>query len=193
MVENSFHQIRAQVSLHLSLGACAVIALAPACAFAATPTDTSRRELVVASIAFNFARFVQWRESDAESASGNLVFCVLDDSPSPAWREIEGKSVGQRKIELEYVGAAAPFGRNCDMAYVSENSMEGLSVRDLAESGVVTISDVKRFTKEGGAIGLDISDRGATFDINEKSLNRAGARISSKLLRVGMRVSLSGN
>jgi hypothetical protein len=46
--------------------------------------------------------------------------------------------------------------------------------------------------KKGGAIQLLISDKGATFDINERSLNRAGARISSKLMRVGMRVSLSG-
>ncbi|MFZ5616342.1 MAG: YfiR family protein [Pseudomonadota bacterium] len=194
MVNNSFRLNRTQKARHITaIGVCMTMAFGPSASFADAGADASRQELVVASVAFNFARFIQWGETDATASAQSLVFCILDDGPSPAWRQLEGKTVGQRRIELEYVRAAEPSERKCDMAYVSKNSMESLSLKEMAESGVVTISDAKRFAKEGGAIELAVSDKGATFDVNQRSLSRAGARISSKLMRVGMRVSLSGD
>ncbi len=177
----------------VSLGVCAALAFSPSTAFAESADAASRQELVVASISYNFARFIQWRATESEVASGNLVFCILDEDASAAWRQIEGKSVGERKVQLEYMGAASSDGRNCDMAYVSEKAVNAPMLNALAESGVVTISDARRFSKQGGAIELTVSEKGASFDVNQRSLNRAGARISSKLMRVGMKVSVSGS
>lgn len=176
----------------ISYALCATLALCPSGAFADSAEQAPRQELIVASVAYNFARFIQWRAPDAGEAQANLVFCILDAGASPAWRQLEGKAVGDRKIQLEYLGKNAPSGHNCNLLYVNEDSLGALSLGELAESGVVSISDARHFVKKGGAIQLLISDKGATFDINERSLNRAGARISSKLMRVGMRVSLSG-
>lgn len=170
-----------------------MLALIPSTSFAESAEPASRKDLVVASVSYNFARFIQWRAAEAGDTGANLVFCILDDDASSAWRQIEGKAVGDRKVQLEYMGAASAGGGNCDMAYVSEKATNASLLNNLAESGVVTISDAKRFSKQGGAIELSVSDKGASFDVNERSLNRAGARISSKLMRVGMKVSLSGS
>lgn len=191
MVEKSVPRGRRLKRRGFAIGLCAAVALVPSASFADAAAAPSHEDLVVASIAFNFARFIQWGAGDEAASTQSLVFCVLDDGPSPAWGQLEGKAVGQRKIALEYVGTTEPLERKCDMAYVSADWMESLSLRELADSGVVTISDVKRFAREGGAIELTVGDKGATFDVNERSLSRAGARISSKLMRVGMKVSVS--
>lgn len=192
MIDNSFHPSGGLAARAFSFSVCAALALAPSTSFAQDAEAASRQELVVASVAYNFARFIQWRAAESGVAPTNLVFCIVDDDASSAWRQIDGKSVGERKVRLEYLGAAPSDSHNCDMAYISETAIKALSLNDLAESGVVTISDAKRFSKQGGAIELSVTDKGASFDVNQRSLNRAGARISSKLMRVGMKVSLSG-
>lgn len=193
MIDNSFHPNRGSATRGVVCGAIAALALIPSTSFAENTEPVSRKDLVVASVSYNFARFIQWRAAEAGETGANLVFCIVDDDASSAWGQIEGKAVGDRKVQLEYMGAGSPDGDKCDMAYVSEKAMNASMLYDLADSGVVTISDAKRFSKSGGAIELSVSEKGASFDVNERSLDRAGARISSKLMRVGMKVSLSGS
>ncbi len=193
MIDNLFHPNRGSAGRGVWCGAFAVLALIPSTSFAESAEPASRNDLIVASVSYNFARFIQWRAAETGETETSLVFCIVDDDASSAWRQIEGKAVGDRKVQLEYLGASSAGGGNCDMAYVSEKATNASLLSNLAESGVVTISDAKRFSKQGGAIELSVSDKGASFDVNQRSLNRAGARISSKLMRVGMKVSLSGS
>lgn len=176
-----------------SCSALAMLSFVSSNANAADAAAAPREELIVASVSYNFARFIQWdAEKNASAPSSNFVFCILDPTASPAWGKLEGKAVGERKIQVEYLGSGSPSQRNCNMVYVNERAIGSLALGEIAEDGVVSISDARNFVKKGGAIQLSINDNGASFDINERSLSRAGARISSKLMRVGMRVSVSG-
>ena len=178
--------------------------LAPGLAFAQTPqanalentneadtSEASRADLALAAITFNFARFIQWRDADERARRDNFAICVIDEDPSAAWRTLEGKTVDARKVALLYRDEILSLSEQCDMAYVSSAQQKLYSMRDLAKGGVVTISDSTRFASNGGEIEFSLADNRATFDINEQALSRAGARVSSKLMRVGMRVSVS--
>ena len=69
-----------------------------------------------------------------------------------------------------------------------------LSERRLSSrGGVATISSNRNFLKKGGAIQLFVNKKNASFEINPRALKRADVRISSKLMRVGMKVNVSAN
>ena len=156
----------------------------------AEDSDATRSDQVVASITYNFARFIQWRDQGAKSANENFSICIIDRDASSAWSSLEGKTVGAQKVKLLYQNDITEIGQQCDLAYVSTDQLKYYSLRDLAKNGVVTISDAAKFNVNGGAIELSVADSRATFEINEQVLARAGARISSKLMRVGMRLSV---
>jgi hypothetical protein len=50
--------------------------------------------------------------------------------------------------------------------------------------GVLTVGEGETFTREGGMIGLVIDNRRVRFDVNQTAAERAGLKISSKLLSV---------
>lgn len=174
-------------------GAIASVAALAADAQASGAEEATREAMIVASITYNFARFLQWDSAAAEDEAGSLVLCVVDGDASPAWRNIDGKRVGARAIEVVYSRDGAIAGAGCKLAYFSDELLKSVSLKEVADAGVVTISDSWRFLKSGGAIQLVVADNRATFDVNTRTLNRAGARVSSKLMRVGMKVSVSEN
>jgi len=175
------------------LAAVFVFTATPQLAFAQSQeeSDASRADIALAAITYNFARFIQWRDQDSKAARENFSICIIDEDPSTAWQGIEGKAVGQHKVALLYRDDILSLSEQCDMAYVSAAQQKLYSMKDFAKDGIVTISDSVRFTSNGGAIGFSLADNRATFDVNEQALSRAGARVSSKLMRVGMRVNVS--
>jgi hypothetical protein len=174
--------------------ACAAVTQASAASAGVSEADgATREEKIVTSITFNFARFLQWDEAAQGAPGTNLVLCILDADASPAWNNINGKKIGDRAIEVKYFNTGASGAEGCDMAYVGGEFLKAVSLRAFADNGVVTISDAGRFLKSGGAIEMSVRNDRATFDVDSKTLDRAGARLSSKLMRVGMRVSVSGD
>jgi hypothetical protein len=49
---------------------------------------------------------------------------------------------------------------------------------------VLTVSDIERFAERGGMIALRIVDRKVHFDINVHTVEQAGLKLSSQLLRL---------
>lgn len=188
--KKNVYSVRA-AALCALLGSTA-INIYPTAAYAEDAATEDRGMAALASITYNFARFIQWRGERAATPHENFVLCIIDDRVSPAWSALEGKAVGDRAVALAYPTNVESAGRDCDMAYVGVARQKDFPLRDLSKSGVVTVSDSTKFTDIGGAIGFTVADNRATFVINEQVMARAGARVSSKLMRVGMRVSVGG-
>ena len=56
----------------------------------------------------------------------------------------------------------------------------------IGRNSVLTIGDMKDFTELGGVIGFKIEDKQIRFEINLEAAQRAGLKISYKLLRLAL-------
>jgi hypothetical protein len=164
-------------------------AISPA---AAELRSASREEHIAASVTFNFARFAQWQGGESATASAPLVLCVFDPNASDAWSRLDGQTIGARRLALKIVGQPSAENGGCHIAFISD-ALDEVSPKDFAEKGVLTISDSENFLRRGGAIQLVIGKSDFKFDINDAALKRAGVKLSSKLMRVGMKVSVPAN
>ncbi len=172
-----------------ALGIVAAFAIEPASADMRGLRPSTQPDRIAASITFNFARFAQWKSDSA--TPGPLVLCVFDTNASDAWAPFDGEDVGGRNLKVRLFADADAPAPDCRMAFLSDAARSFHSTKALADAGVLTISDASNFARRGGAIELAIKDDRFQFEINDEALKDAGVRISSKLLRVGMKVTVS--
>jgi hypothetical protein len=177
----------------LELGCAAVAFLgAPAPAMAQTerPAPVADKfERITASITFNHARFAQWPED--VGGDGSVTLCVFDSTASDVWTGFDGEDIGGRTLRVRLYSNEARPAPGCDMAFQSAEARRFTSPKTLSDSGAVTISASPNFLSRGGAIQLFVDDGSFHFDVNDAALKKAGVKISSKLLRVGMKVKVA--
>ncbi|MEM7237404.1 MAG: YfiR family protein [Pseudomonadota bacterium] len=164
----------------LSPAACLLAAglIGPALSLA-----SEREDNIKAAFIFNFARFTEWPAGSFREASSRIRICFRSDHPlANALDDLNGKAIGDRKIEtVAFQFSAQPVER-CHIAMVlpGENKVP--------RKGLLTIGDTPDFAELGGVVGLVQVGRQIRFEINEGGIDRAGLRMSSKLLRLALKV-----
>ena len=171
----------------LRVGAIAL--LLPTFAPAAQPRTPSEREVKSAYL-YNFARFVEWPHRTA-SASTPFVVCVIGTDPLGTVLDTTLADVTVRgaKAVVRRVTATDEV-RACHVLFVaaSEESNLGALLAGLGATDVLTVSDMPRFITRGGMIQF-VNDSGRVrFEIGLGSVQHAGLRMSSDLLRVARTV-----
>ncbi len=135
---------------------------------------------VKAAFLYHFAQLTRW----PGEGEGALRVCVLGEDPfGPALERLEGKRVRGRRIS---VGRCSSGGAcDCEVVFVSR-SERGRLAADLARlgPGVLTVSDIPGFAGAGGMIELVLVDGKVRFRINRGAAERAGLRLSSRLLHL---------
>lgn len=139
---------------------------------------------VKAAFIYNFARFAEW--PTPRQAGAELVVCVLGEDPfGEAIGTIEGREVRGRRIAIRHAASPSEVGP-CDILYISPSESAGLS--DLLpyyrSRAVLTVSDIARFAESGGIVQLTMSGTKVRFRVNVEAAERAGIRLSAKLLRL---------
>ena len=157
----------------------------------APSAEIDRMDSIKATITYNFARFIQRPDDDHFTNSETLNLCVIDPTPSRVWTEFDGKQIGDRQLRIIETPELDIAGLGCEVAYIHEDLVTDIALRDWSNEGIVTISAERRFIKRGGGIRLVVSNNSAAFETNPFALRRAKAKISSKLLRVGMQVQIA--
>jgi hypothetical protein len=135
-----------------------------------------------AAFVYNFAKFTDWPHETG--AAGPLKLCVLGD---PAVADaldatVKGHPIGGRDVA---VSRASPDQlRGCHMLYLAALDNKRLSqvLDDVKGAAVLTVSDLDRFAQNGGIAGLFVEAGKMRFAINVEAAQRAGLRISSRLL-----------
>ena len=166
------------------------LTLTPFAALGGEDMSVEMENKIAASVTYNFARFVRPIDKDKASQRSAFGLCILSDSPGQIWDDLDGKSVGARAIDIRYFNAWNDAIQNCDFAYMDGSVDMDVSYRDLAKEGVVTLSRSKTFAQKGGGIQIDIQGAKVEFEVNEQALKMANQRISSKLMRVGMKLKM---
>lgn len=164
----------------LAIHMAAALSLSPAPGLA---QPAGPREMKVA-ITYNIMQFVRLANHDPLLP---LELCVARDDPmEPSLRVLRGQPIGKAVVRVrEVTGSLASF-RGCHVAYLGAGS-RGFADQ-LSRSGVLTVGEGEDFIATGGIVGLVGSGRQVRFYINYGAAERSQIRISSKLLRLAVRV-----
>lgn len=147
-------------------------------------TETDEYQ-VKAVFLFNFAKFVEWPAQAFKSADSPIEICVLGPNPfgSSLYKAVEGKVVGNRRFEVREV-RDAPQASECHIVFVSASGWTGSRtvLGEIKKCCVLTVGETGEFIPRGGMINLRLENARVRVEINPDAAERAGLRISSKLL-----------
>jgi len=134
---------------------------------------------------YNFAKFVEWPAGSFHSPGAPLVICIAGRDPfSPrAERELRTRTVLGHPIEIRTIRAIAAVGV-CSIVFVpiTEQDQADNILRELRGSSTLTVGETVGFAERRGILNLMIEGNRLRFEINLLAAERAGLKISSKLL-----------
>jgi hypothetical protein len=159
-----------------------LVALAPFPGVAREQNDARSDTTVKAVFLFNFAKFTEW---PSRGAAGPLTLCVVGD-PRVA-RELagttRGQRIGDRSILVSEIRIDGPV-QSCHLLFVSQSEVR--KARDvlviLKRLPILTVSDDQGFARADGIIEFFIDSERMRFAVNTGAVDRAGIRLSSRLL-----------
>jgi hypothetical protein len=166
-----------------SLAACgvAILLLSPTTARAQDVTEPALK----AAFIYNFARFTEW-PADAMAKDAPLLLCVVGDPAVGGALEqaVKARTLAGHSIGVSQAGPDVRSLAGCHIAYIADvtASEAAKMVAALHDAPVLTISELKGFTRMGGIAQFFFENGQLRFDIQLASAARARLQISSKLL-----------
>ena len=144
---------------------------------------------VKAAFLYNFTKFVDW-PSSAFPDPNSLRICVLGEDPfGKSLRSVAGEQVGGHKLIVTQTDAISkPAG--CQVLFISHSEREKLPqiLAAVKDAPVLTVGDTNGFADHGVIINFVLEGSKVRFEINTESADRAGIKISSKLLQLAKRI-----
>jgi hypothetical protein len=146
---------------------------------------------VKAAYLLNFTRYVDWPSDAFEEPGAPMTICVLGRDPfgqvldaTVRGKVTQGRSLSVRRIQSGREASA------CHVVFVSRETWR--AQRQLLESlrtkGLLTVGETDEFAQEGGVIGFVIQNETVRFVVNTDARDRAGLRISSRMLSLAAAV-----
>ncbi len=156
----------------------------------ATAQDQPSEYQVKAAFLYHFAEFTEWPAGAFDSPGSPFVIGIL--GPDPFGKDLErtigGKEIRNHPIRLLRLGSLDDASQ-CHIVFVSRSSGADSNTHRLLErAGILSIGEAPDFLKAGGMIRLQMRENKVRFAVNAVAAERAGLRISSKLLRLGLKV-----
>ena len=134
---------------------------------------------------YNFTKFVEWPPDSYRDAGASLAICIVGRDPfSP---EIEGdlrtRIVASHPVKVLNVKPTDTLSV-CHMVFIPATEKDHVNeiVRDLKGSSTLTVGETEGFAELGGIINLTVEGNTVRFEVNQLAAQRAGLKISSKLL-----------
>lgn len=150
----------------------------------AVAADAPTEYQVKAAFLLNFTRFVSWPAGEFAGPNSTLNICVMGDDPfGPELDQlVQGESAAGHRIQVFRVSRrpAVP----CQVIFMARDEKDKGSVIMELGPGVLTVSDGEGFLREGGMVAFVMENRHVRFEINQNASDKAGLKVSSKLLSV---------
>ena len=145
---------------------------------------------VKAAFLFNFAKFVEWPATAFKGPEDPIAICVLGQNPFGTALEdvVRDKTVANRAFVVRNV-LTAQQAISCQILFVSasERKRFRLLLDELKGHSVLTVGEADDVTANGGIINFRLKDARVRIEIDADAAERAGLRISSKLLSLAER------
>jgi hypothetical protein len=146
---------------------------------------------VKAAFLFHFAQLVDWPPGTFGSESSPLNMCSIGDDPFHGDLEniLDGKTIGPRSIRVRHVTQLHDL-HSCQMLFIanSEDKRFPAILAELANAPVMTVGETEGFIGQGGMFRFTIEESKVRFEINLGAAEKAGLKISSRLLVLAKRV-----
>lgn len=147
---------------------------------------------VKAAFLYNFAKFVEWPAARLTTNNAPIRFGLLGRSDAFVGdfrKTLDGKSIDAHPVQLELyedtVPADAPH-----ILFVAKSERRNFRriINSLQGQPVLTVSEEDGFCEAGGMINFRLDGKKIRFEINQKAAEQNQLRMSSKLLRVALRI-----
>ena len=134
---------------------------------------------------YNFTKFIEWPPGSYRDPGAPHAICIVGRDPFSS--DIEGdlrtRIVGSHPVEVLTLKPNDTLSV-CHMVFIpaTENGQADKIVRDLKGSSTLTVGETEGFAELGGIINLTVEGNKVHFEVNQVAAQRAGLKISSKLL-----------
>lgn len=156
-----------------------------ASAAGASASVTASADKVKAAFLFNFAKLVQWPD---EPVSEPLVFAVVADPPLAVALEstVRGRTVRGRSLRVISLEAMPPAEQAVHVLLVAPAAYESLESRSaaIASRALLVVANTREGLVCGATMAFSIENDRVRFVIDPDRAQRAGLRVSSKLLEL---------
>lgn len=142
---------------------------------------------IKAAFVYNFAKFVEWPAGSFKNPGDPIAICVMGN---PFGDELEstvrGKQVDDRRLIVREVTSVAETS-GCHILFVAADARRLADVLDRVKKvPVLTVGESASFSADGGVIRFKLEHDKVRLEINTCAADRAGLRISSKLLSLAV-------
>jgi hypothetical protein len=142
---------------------------------------------IKAAYLLNFAKFVEWPTNRFATATTRIRVGVLGQDPFGAdlERTMTGRVIEGRKFEIVRV-EEPEAAVTCHIVFISSSERRHLPqiMEMLHKAHVLTVGEHEHFVEQGGIIRFFLHEDTVRFEINPRGANKAGLRISSKLMQI---------
>jgi len=136
---------------------------------------------------YNFIKFVKW---PSDNSSDTIAIYVYKYEKFKKYIQcLDGKKVENKIVVVKDIDNIAQIMPNSLLIVGNINNDDiKYFFLSLSKKHILTISDVDSFIEVGGIVQFVTVGRKIKFKINNKSAQKAGIKISSKLLRLAIKV-----
>ena len=166
------------------LGVLALLA-----AFATTAQTPNVEYRVKGAYIFNFAKFVTWPSSAFASPESPIVIGIAGKDPFGAEidQTIADKTIENRSLQVRRLAEGDSLD-GCHILFVGDLERKRLmqTLQQASKLSILSVGERDDFTEIGGMIRFVKFDQTIRFEIDLPAVERAGLKISSKLLQVAI-------
>ena len=153
----------------------------------ASGAATLTEEQIKAGFLFNFIRFVEWPPRSYASPVSPITVCVIGETGiTPMLTEAaNGRTVDGREVQVKRLKLNDDL-HGCQLIYIPSTEPERWKalLERTSDTDTLTVGEDSSFTQEGGVLSFFIQDNRVKLALNLNAANRAGLRISAKLIAV---------
>ncbi|HEU5452384.1 MAG TPA: YfiR family protein [Terriglobales bacterium] len=177
--------------IRLARWAYAAVLLLAAALPPPSPAQSVTASEVKAAFVYNFAKFVDW--PPASQPSDAITFCLMGQSETTEvlQRTLPGKTVNARRVALKRIHRTPELSL-CQILFLADDAGRDAETY-LAESRtlpILSVTEISGMADRGVMIEFVLEENKVRFEINLDSANRAGLKISSKLLSLARVVNV---
>ena len=146
--------------------------------------DVPMEYLVKAKYLINLPLFTEM--TSHKNNGTDFTICVIGDTPMEnVLKSSKGIIIKGRPLAVSKIEGPDQVDR-CQILFIAASERYRLQalLTKTQQQGILTVSDMRDFTRMGGIIGLVTVNARVTFDLNRSSAGRASITFSSHLLKL---------
>jgi len=159
----------------------------------AAETLASRDEYQVkAAFLLNFAKLVEWPAAAQPAEGAPIVVGIMGDEKTARAisKKLGAARVGSHPLQVRSV-SGAPDVAGCHIVFVAAGHEDAAILEAASGNAALSVGESEGFAERGGVINFVNEGKKLRFEINTQAADRAGLKISSRLLRLARLVSES--